>query len=86
MPLSDVPVIDLTAPRAAVVAQLAQAAADPGFFQVVNSGLDAGNDGRYPGQCGGLFCLRSRGEARCLHATLENPFGYYDRELTKNPA
>jgi len=83
MPLTEVPVIDLTAPRAAVVAQLAQAAADPGFFQVVNSGLDAAMMADTLASAAAFFAC-DPAVKRAVSRTLENPFGYYDRELTKN--
>ena len=83
MPVSVVPVIDLAAPRAAVVAQVAQAAQTPGFFQVVNAGVVPSLMRETLAIAQAFFACDSdikRGVTR----TMANPFGYYDRELTKN--
>lgn len=83
MPAPHVPVIDLAPARPACATLLARAAQSPGFFQVVNHGIA-------PAQLGAALAL-TRAFFACdtvikqqVSRTLDNPFGYYDRELTKN--
>ena len=76
-----VPVIDLGASSADLA--IAAACRDWGFFQVVNHGVPetlvdaARNETR-------AFFARSREDKRQLLRTRDNPWGYYDNELTKN--
>ncbi|HAN28690.1 MAG TPA: hypothetical protein DCP75_13385 [Haliea salexigens] len=83
MPSPRIPLIDLAAPQASVVHQLAEAAAAPGFFQVVNSGIDATMAGDILATARAFFACDTEAK-RAVTRTRENPFGYYDRELTKN--
>lgn len=78
-----VPVIDLDGPAGLCVEQIAYACADWGFFQVANHGIgrplatalqDASR----------AFFGQPLPAKQAVSRTLENPFGYYDRELTKN--
>lgn len=78
-----VPVIDLTAPPAEVHEQLARACADWGFFHLVGHGLDPDLLARVMQAARGLFAAPSA-DKRALSRSRDNPWGYYDRELTKN--
>ncbi len=82
-----VPVIDMSdrsaVGDAAVVEQVASAAAEYGFFQVVNHGIPDDLIDRVWRQTAGFFALPID-EKRRLLRTKENSRGYYDRELTKN--
>ena len=83
MPSLPIPLIDLAAPRAGVTGRLAEAAAAPGFFQVVNSGLDVTLADGTLASARAFFACDAEAK-RAVSRTLKNPFGYYDRELTKN--
>ncbi len=82
-----VPIIDLggcaDAPTPAVVAAVAAAAEDFGFFQVVNHGIDAGQIESL-WQMTRAFFAQPLEVKRQILRTKENSRGYYDRELTKN--
>ena len=80
--LGGVPVIGLTAPAQEVVEAVGQACRDWGFFQVVGhdvpqSAIDSVLDlsHRY-------FALPAETKRRHMRS-IDNPWGYYDRELTK---
>ena len=83
MAASAIPVIDLAAPRALLVDQLTRAARRPGFFQVLNSGIPPAVL-RSTLEITRQFFACDIDSKRALSRTLENPFGYYDRELTRN--
>jgi isopenicillin N synthase-like dioxygenase len=81
--LGTVPVIDLSAPWAQIVDEIAAACRDWGFFQVRGHGVPQ------EVMTGTLSVARSffelpRDAKRAYLRTIENPWGYYDRELTKN--
>jgi isopenicillin N synthase-like dioxygenase len=82
-PALDVPVVDLSGPPSAVARHVADACEAWGFFQVVGHGLDealmraADREAR-------RFFDRPMASKRALSRTAANPWGYYDRELTKN--
>ena len=78
-----VPVIDLAAPPAEVREQLARACADWGFFHLVGHGLDPDLLARAMQAARDLFAAPSA-DKRALSRSRDNPWGYYDRELTKN--
>ncbi len=79
----NVPVIDLEWPRAVLVDALAESCESWGFFHLVNHGLDNTVVSRaYAAQV--EFFARPLPEKRRHSRTLTNPWGYYDRELTKN--
>lgn len=83
MPTPAVPVIDLGAQRQTVATELAAAAASWGFFQVTGHGIAPGLIERTQAAAREFFAS----EPSLKHSvsrTLDNPFGYYDRELTKN--
>jgi isopenicillin N synthase-like dioxygenase len=79
-----VPVIDITRlDAAATLGELHRACRDWGFFQVVNHGIDASiavalNDAMHR-----FFAQSAEAKARIVR-TRDNPWGYYDKELTKN--
>ena len=76
-----VPVIDLQS--ASAVEQVASACRDWGFFQVVNHGVPEELIERTWEQTGAFFALPVEEKERIIR-TRENPWGYYNNELTKN--
>ncbi|WP_340645904.1 2OG-Fe(II) oxygenase family protein [Phenylobacterium sp.] len=78
-----VPVIDLAAPPARVRDQLARACADWGFFHLTNHGVDPVLMAAVIAEARGLFAAPAA-DKRALSRSRDNPWGYYDRELTKN--
>ena len=78
-----VPVIDLAGPAAVVRDQMARACADWGFFHLLGHGLDPALMQAVMTEARGLFAAPADAK-RALSRSRENPWGYYDRELTKN--
>ncbi|MEC8318545.1 MAG: 2OG-Fe(II) oxygenase family protein [Pseudomonadota bacterium] len=86
-----VPVIDLggvagvtdPAEIARVAGEIGEACRDWGFFQVVNHGVSAAHLALVWDETAGFFAL-PRPVKRALERTHESPWGYFDRELTKN--
>lgn len=78
-----IPVIDLRGPHAEVVREVADACAAWGFFQVTGHGLDAQLSERATAEMRAFFDA-PKADKRSLARSRDNPFGYYDRELTKN--
>ena len=78
-----VPVINLAAPPAEVRDRVARACADWGFFHLVGHGLDPDLLARVMQEARGFFAAPSA-DKRALSRSRNNPWGYYDRELTKN--
>jgi isopenicillin N synthase-like dioxygenase len=81
--LGGVPVIDISAPRESVVQEIAAACRDWGFFQVCGHGVPQSV------MIGTLTAARAffalpRESKRAYLRSVDNPWGYYDRELTKN--
>lgn len=85
--MKEIPTIDLESfpgSRAeAVIARVAAACRDYGFFQVVNHGIPDALIWRAWEETRAFFAL-PREEKLAIARTAENPRGYYDRELTKN--
>ncbi|MDA9981745.1 hypothetical protein N9H39_03210 [Gammaproteobacteria bacterium] len=89
--MQKIPVVDLSRASTAagaqshsqVVAQIAAAGAEWGFFQVVNHGVPADLVERVWTETRRFFSL-TRSKKLAILRTRENPRGYYDRELTKN--
>lgn len=77
-----VPVVDLAAPRRAVVDAVADACAAWGFFQVVGHGVAPDAIARVLATSRDYF-HRPHDEKRRQLRSRDNPWGYYDRELTK---
>ena len=70
-----------------VAREISTAAGDWGFFQVVNHGLgDGGPDGplREVWRCMQAFFELPQVEKEAILRTRDNPWGYYNNELTKN--
>jgi isopenicillin N synthase-like dioxygenase len=63
--------------------QMARACADWGFFQLVGHGLDPTLLEAVMREARALFAAPAKAK-RALSRSRENPWGYYDRELTKN--
>lgn len=78
-----VPVIDLAAPPEEVRRRLARACAHWGFFHLVGHGLDPALLAAVMEEARGLFAAPAT-DKRALSRSRDNPWGYYDRELTKN--
>ena len=78
-----VPIIDLGAAEPDAARRIARACEDWGFFQIVGHGLDAALTAGAINQARAFFA-RPKPEKRRLSRTARNPWGYYDRELTKN--
>jgi isopenicillin N synthase-like dioxygenase len=78
-----VPVIDMAAPEAGVARAVAGACEEWGFFQIVGHGVDPVLTEAVTAQAHAFFAM-SRAKKRALSRTALNPWGYYDRELTKN--
>ena len=84
-----VPIIDLgggqndAAESARIAAEIGDACRDWGFFQVVNHGLDGDHLDRVWQVVRQFFAL-PRLVKRHLERSSQNPWGYFDRELTKN--
>ena len=76
-----VPVIDLGDPSA--VDEIADACREWGFFQVINHGVSADLIERVWLQTRAFFALPIDDKESVLR-TRENPWGYYNNELTKN--
>ena len=79
----EVPVIDLSRDAASVEADVARACAEWGFFHLVGHGLDEALQARTLAQAGAFFG-RPIEAKRALSRSRETPWGYFDRELTKN--
>lgn len=82
-PEATVPVIDLSQAPEVVAAQLGRACADWGFFHLVGHGLDPALLAAAMVEARAFFA-GSPAAKRALARSRENPWGYYDRELTKN--
>jgi isopenicillin N synthase-like dioxygenase len=80
--LERVPVIDLRDDPAAVVDQIGAACREWGFFQVVGHGVPHDAIDRVQNAARRFFAL-SRDAKRGQLRSRDNPWGYYDRELTK---
>lgn len=79
-----VPVIDITRIDAAdTLGELHRACRDWGFFQVVNHGIDASIAQGLTRAMHDFFGQPADAKARVTRSR-ENPWGYYDKELTKN--
>lgn len=89
--LDTVPIIDIDGlmqgdeidPQCAAVRQIAEAAEKWGFFQIVNHGMSMSAIDRVWCETRRLFKM-SAASKQDLRRTLDNPWGYYDNELTKN--
>ena len=80
--LGGVPVIDLSGSHETVVAEIAEACRDWGFFQIVGHGVPAGEIERVIATARAYFALPREAKRRQLRSR-GSPWGYYDRELTK---
>ena len=81
--LGSVPVIDLRAPREQLVRELDRACSDWGFFQVRGHGVPQDVFEHLLATSESFFALPREAKRQSLR-TPDNPWGYYDRELTKN--
>ena len=81
--LATVPVIDVSAAWPRVVKEIATACRDWGFFQVRGHGVPEAVMTNTLSVARGFF-VQPREAKRAYLRTVENPWGFYDRELTKN--
>jgi isopenicillin N synthase-like dioxygenase len=77
----EIPVIDLREPR--VVDEIAAACSAWGFFQIVGHGVDPALVERAMEETRAFFAAPKTSK-RSLSRSRDNPWGFYDRELTKN--
>src|SRR5688500_18896173 len=77
-----VPVVDLSGPPETLARALHDACADWGFFHLVGHGLDEGLLAEAMAEARGFFAGPPAAK-RALARSRDNPWGYYDRELTK---
>jgi isopenicillin N synthase-like dioxygenase len=82
-PSDQVPIIDLSGDARQVEAAVARACAGWGFFHLVGHGLGQTLQARSMEEARGFFD-RPAAAKRALSRSRDNPWGYYDRELTKN--
>jgi isopenicillin N synthase-like dioxygenase len=81
---NNVPVIDIAQlGRSDTLASLDTACREWGFFQVVNHGIPTDIVGRIMHEARGFFD-RPLAAKRAITRTAANPWGFFDRELTKN--
>ena len=79
----DIPVIDLSAEPDRVSREVAAAAASWGFFHLVGHGVAPQLAAAALAESGRFFAAPAEAK-RALARSRDNPWGYYDRELTKN--
>ncbi len=83
MRVANLPVIDIRDLRGAATQRAIDTACrEWGFFQVVGHGLDEQATAELRREMGSLFALPLTAK-RAIARTLENPWGFYDRELTQ---
>lgn len=77
------PLVDMAEPEPDITKALCAACTDWGFFQVTNHGI---SDDLLQSALAisRTFFTQPLGAKQALSRTQENPWGYYDRELTKN--
>ncbi len=80
---AQLPLIDLRQPATAQVKAIADACRDWGMFLITGHGLDAAQAEACLNEMRRFFA-RPLPEKQALARSLENPWGYNDRELTKN--
>ena len=84
MKANSIPVIDINElHHADTLAELDAACREWGFFQVVNHGIPEDVIDRIFSESHAFFSQRIDSK-RSISRTLENPWGFFDRELTKN--
>jgi isopenicillin N synthase-like dioxygenase len=77
-----VPLINLSGDPSSVVELVGDACRDWGFFQVLGHGVDPALTAQVLGAARAYFALPIEEKRRHLRSR-ENPWGFYDRELTK---
>lgn len=77
------PLLDMAGPESDITKALAAACTDWGFFQVTNHGISA-DLLQSTLNISKAFFGQLLDYKQALSRTKENPWGYYDRELTKN--
>jgi isopenicillin N synthase-like dioxygenase len=84
MNTNSIPVIDVARlARTTTLAELDEACRSWGFFQVTNHGIDAAAVANLHAAMREFFAL-PMDTKRAILRTQDNPWGFYDRELTKN--
>ena len=83
-PLDSVPIIDVdTLYQAVTRREIDRACREWGFFQVIGHGIPMETFSNLQEQMK-LFFAQSKAEKHRILRTLDNPWGYYDQELTRN--
>jgi len=84
MQMQSIPVIDISRLRHAdTLAELDRACREWGFFQIINHGIPAAAIAAIFEQTHAFFAQSLDAKLQ-IARTRENPWGFYDRELTKN--
>jgi len=83
MGLTQVPVIDVARSSTHTLSELAEACTEWGCFQIVNHGMKDELIAALHSQMRTFFALSSK-QKQAIERTADNPWGFYDRELTKN--
>lgn len=84
MSAEGIPVIDLAESEApATVNAIGAACRDWGFFQVIGHGVDSGLIARAQQEMRGFFA-QPLAAKQAIVRSAENPWGFYDRELTRH--
>jgi isopenicillin N synthase-like dioxygenase len=84
MSMNDIPVIDISRlDRPETLKSLDRACRDWGFFQVIGHGVEAQRSARLLDAMRSFFS-QPPARKRLISRTSDNPWGFYDRELTKN--
>jgi isopenicillin N synthase-like dioxygenase len=78
-----IPVIDMREARTRVVDEIGAACAAWGFFQIIGHGVEAALVERAT-EAARAFFAAPKAAKRALSRSRDNPWGFYDRELTKN--
>ena len=79
----EAPLIDLAAGEDIATRGIARACEEWGFFQIIGHGVDPALMAAADAQARWFFA-RPAAAKRALSRSASNPWGYYDRELTKN--
>ena len=79
----EIPVVDLETGEDELISSIGRACREWGFFQVVHHNVDRELRDRFFAETSAFFAL-PQPTKNAVARTERNPWGYYDRELTKN--
>jgi isopenicillin N synthase-like dioxygenase len=83
LPMLPIPVVDLTEREPLILEKIQDACRHWGFFQVIGHRIDPEKRRRFFHQIRRFFEMPAV-DKRHLERTRDNPWGFYDQELTKN--